>query len=65
MQTTYFLSLKKTKNMSANKVDVFLKKTKKWQEEMTLLRKICMDCGLTEEFKWMHPCYSLNGKTLC
>lgn len=50
--------------MSANKVDVFLKKSKKWQEEMTLLRKICMDCGLTEEFKWMHPCYSLNGKNI-
>lgn len=50
--------------MSANKVDVFLKKSKKWQEEMTLLRKICMDSGLTEEFKWMHPCYSLNGKNI-
>ena len=31
---------------------------------MTLLRKICLDCGLTEEFKWMHPCYTSHGKNI-
>ncbi|MBJ6367027.1 YdeI/OmpD-associated family protein [Snuella sedimenti] len=46
------------------KVDTFLAKTKKWQEEMTLLRKLCLDCGLTEDFKWKHPCYTFQGKNI-
>lgn len=31
---------------------------------MKLLREICLDCGLTEEFKWMHPCYTFQGKNV-
>lgn len=31
---------------------------------MTLLREICRDCGLTEEFKWMHPCYTFQEKNV-
>lgn len=23
-----------------------------------------MDCDLTEDYKWMHPCYTLNGKNV-
>ncbi|HNP19137.1 MAG TPA: YdeI family protein [Fulvivirga sp.] len=46
------------------KVDLFLRKAKKWQEEMTLLRRIILDCGLTEEIKWMHPCYTLNNNNI-
>ena len=42
------------------KVDVFLSKAKKWQEEFKKLRTIILDCGLTEEFKWMHPCYTFQ-----
>lgn len=42
-------------------VDVFLAKAEKWQSEMTLLRKIALDCGLTEELKWKQPCYTFNG----
>ncbi len=38
------------------KVDAFLSKAKKWQAEFENLRMIVLDCGLTEEFKWMHPC---------
>jgi uncharacterized protein YdeI (YjbR/CyaY-like superfamily) len=33
------------------KVDVFLRKAKKWQAEMKKLRRISLDCGLTEELK--------------
>ncbi|WP_243345534.1 YdeI/OmpD-associated family protein [Parabacteroides sp. FAFU027] len=40
------------------KVDAFLSKTDKWQEEMVKLRKIALDCGLTEELKWGVPCYT-------
>jgi uncharacterized protein YdeI (YjbR/CyaY-like superfamily) len=46
------------------KVDKFLDKTKRWKEEMTLLREICLDCGLTEDFKWMHPCYTFEGSNI-
>ncbi|MAC96265.1 MAG: hypothetical protein CMC96_12285 [Flavobacteriales bacterium] len=50
--------------MTSEKVDRFLEKANSWKEEMKLLRKICLDCGLSEDFKWMHPCYTLNGKNI-
>jgi uncharacterized protein YdeI (YjbR/CyaY-like superfamily) len=46
------------------KVDEFLSKAKKWKEEYEKLRDIVLDCGLTEEFKWMHPCYTLENKNI-
>ncbi|MFJ7916294.1 MULTISPECIES: YdeI family protein [unclassified Lysinibacillus] len=46
------------------KVDEFLSKAKKWQEEYSALRNIVLDCELTEEFKWMHPCYTLGKKNI-
>ena len=39
------------------KVDAFLLNTKKWREELTVLRSIVMDSGLGEELKWGAPCY--------
>jgi uncharacterized protein YdeI (YjbR/CyaY-like superfamily) len=50
-----------TKSKSNLKVDKFLKEAEKWQAEMTKLRAIIHDCDLTEECKWGHPCYSLDG----
>ena len=50
--------------MNPKVVDRFLDRAKKWKEEMKLLRKTCLDCGLTEDFKWMHPCYTLKGKNV-
>ena len=35
-----------------------------WQPEMRTLRQYVLDCGLTEDFKWMHPCYTHNGKNI-
>ncbi|MED4056861.1 YdeI family protein [Niallia taxi] len=46
------------------KVDEFINKAKSWQEEYVKLRSIILDCELTEEFKWMHPCYTLNNKNI-
>jgi uncharacterized protein YdeI (YjbR/CyaY-like superfamily) len=46
------------------KVDEFLSKAKKWKEEFEKLRNIVLDCKLTEEFKWMHPCYTFEGKNV-
>ena len=39
------------------KVDAFLLNTKKWHEELTVLRSIVIDSGLGEELKWGAPCY--------
>jgi uncharacterized protein YdeI (YjbR/CyaY-like superfamily) len=48
-----------------NKVDQFLEKSSNWKKEMTLLREIILDNKeLTEDYKWMHPCYTLQGKNV-
>lgn len=46
------------------KVDAFLSKAKKWQEEFAKLRAIVLDCRLTEELKWRQPCYTLEGRNV-
>ncbi|GGH47374.1 hypothetical protein GCM10008014_10650 [Paenibacillus silvae] len=46
------------------KVDAYLSKIKTWKDESVKLRKIILDCDLTEDYKWMHPCYTLNGKNV-
>ena len=46
------------------RVDVFLSKAKKWQEEFEKLRTIILDCGLTEELKWGKPCYTFQKSNI-
>ena len=46
------------------RVDVFMKKQTKWQEEYAALREIALSTDLEEDLKWMHPCYTLNGKNV-
>ena len=46
------------------KVDEYLNNSKIWQQEMEQLRKLLLDCGLTEEFKWRTPCYCFQGKNV-
>ncbi len=46
------------------KVDEYLRKAKKWQEEMEKLRRISLDCGLTEELKWGKPCYTFQKSNI-
>lgn len=53
-----------TTNKTNPKVDGYLNKAKKWKEESVKLREIILDCGLTEDFKWMHPCYTLENKNV-
>lgn len=45
-------------------VDGFLRKEKRWREELTKLRAILLDCDLTEEVKWRHPCYTFEGSNI-
>jgi uncharacterized protein YdeI (YjbR/CyaY-like superfamily) len=49
-----------TKNGMNPKVDFFFIEAKQWQEEYKKLRTIILDCGLNEEYKWMHPCYTFQ-----
>lgn len=35
-----------------------------WAKELKALRKILLDCGLTEEVKWSQPCYTLNNSNV-
>ncbi len=54
-----------TKSKLDPKVDEFLSKEKKWKEEFVKLREIILDCDeLTEDFKWMHPCYTIKNKNV-
>jgi uncharacterized protein YdeI (YjbR/CyaY-like superfamily) len=46
------------------KVDQYLRKAKKWQEEFEKMRMIVLDCGLTEELKWGHPCYTFEKRNI-
>jgi uncharacterized protein YdeI (YjbR/CyaY-like superfamily) len=46
------------------KVDLFIRKAKKWQEELTQLRNLLLQTELKEDYKWMHPCYTLNNKNV-
>ena len=46
------------------KVDDFVNNAKKWQEEYVELRRIILECDLTEDFKWKHPCYTFEDNNI-
>src|SRR5512136_703108 len=46
------------------KVDFFFNKATQWQAEYKKLRKIMLDCGLTEELKWGVPCYTFEKRNI-
>ncbi|MGA9639671.1 YdeI/OmpD-associated family protein [Flavobacterium sp.] len=50
--------------MNPKVIERFLDRAKMWNEEMRLLRKICLECGLDEDYKWMHPCYTYQNKNV-
>ncbi|MGV7207726.1 YdeI/OmpD-associated family protein [Oxalobacteraceae bacterium A2-2] len=45
-------------------VSAWLAKANKWQDEYTRLRAIALSSGLTEDFKWGNPCYTLDGQNV-
>lgn len=47
-----------------SKVDTYIGKAKQWQAEYTELRRIARACELTEDYKWMHPCYTFEEKNI-
>jgi uncharacterized protein YdeI (YjbR/CyaY-like superfamily) len=46
------------------KVDFYFEKAGKWQEEITLLRKVVLDCEPEETLKWGCPCYTVQDKNI-
>lgn len=46
------------------KIDAYINKAPKWQQEMEQLRKTILDCGLTEELKWGVPCYTFGQSNI-
>src|SRR4051812_26010544 len=53
-----------TKSRTNPQVDGYLSKTKKWREESKKLRRIILDCQLTEELKWGKPCYTFQNSNI-
>ncbi len=51
-------------NRKNPKVDEFINKASRWQEEFRVLRRITLDCGLTEELKWYQPCYTFQNSNV-
>lgn len=45
-------------------VDAYIRRSERWQAEMSALRPILLDCGLTEAIKWGKPCYSSDGRNI-
>lgn len=43
------------------KVDAYFERQENWRAQSQALRKIVLDCGLTEELKWGEPCYTVDG----
>jgi uncharacterized protein YdeI (YjbR/CyaY-like superfamily) len=46
------------------KVDKYINRVNNWKEEVTKLRAVILDCGLTEELKWGVPSYSFEGRNI-
>ncbi len=46
------------------KVDGFIARAKQWQVEYGQLRRIVLECGLTEELKWGVPCYTVENSNI-
>jgi uncharacterized protein YdeI (YjbR/CyaY-like superfamily) len=46
------------------KVDFYFNKSKKWRVEQEKLRRIVLDCQLTEELKWGVPCYTFQNSNV-
>lgn len=47
------------------KVDEFIASQRRWKDEITLLRNIILEINeLDEDYKWMLPCYTLQGKNV-
>lgn len=44
--------------------ETFFAKPRPWRAELNALRRILLDCRLTEELKWRQPCYTFDGANI-
>jgi uncharacterized protein YdeI (YjbR/CyaY-like superfamily) len=51
-------------NKMSPKVDGYIRKNKRWREELEKLRALVLDCGLNEEVKWKVPCYTFQNNNI-
>jgi uncharacterized protein YdeI (YjbR/CyaY-like superfamily) len=51
-------------NNTNPEADWYFEKDGRWQKEITRLRSIVLDCGLTEEVKWGCPCYTFQNSNI-
>jgi uncharacterized protein YdeI (YjbR/CyaY-like superfamily) len=47
-----------------NRKAISFQKSEKVADEFVHLRMLVLECGLTEDFKWMHPCYTHEEKNI-
>ena len=45
-------------------VEKYLARIKCWKDETEQLRRIILDTGLYEDYKWMHPCYTWHDNNV-
>jgi uncharacterized protein YdeI (YjbR/CyaY-like superfamily) len=51
------------KNINS-KADWYFEKAGRWQQEITELRRIILDCHLVEDLKWGCPCYTFEDHNI-
>jgi uncharacterized protein YdeI (YjbR/CyaY-like superfamily) len=50
-----------SKGASGPRYEAFLRAAEPWLDEIAELRRIVLECGLTEEVKWGAPCFTADG----
>ncbi|WP_414050730.1 YdeI/OmpD-associated family protein [Macrococcus animalis] len=53
-----------TELTTEQKLENYFNKDSKWKDAYALFREIITAYDLEEEYKWMHPCYTLKGKNV-
>ncbi|TDM48605.1 hypothetical protein ETI06_08980 [Macrococcoides goetzii] len=53
-----------TELSTEQKLEKFFNKTSQWHDAYQLLRSIIREFDLEEDYKWMHPCYTLKDKNV-
>lgn len=53
-----------TELSTEQKLEKFFNKTSQWHVAYQLLRSIIREFDLEEDYKWMHPCYTLDNKNV-
>lgn len=44
-----------------SRIEAFFAEAPQWRAELAALRAILLDAGLSEEWKWRSPCYTVGG----